>query len=234
MPELSYTKIHNPPHPMHWNDYKAIVSSEWATLLSSIQKGEEKRVQEVLETHPSMVPGAYSLPMPSGHYPFPAAVISQPPLRGLTTKIPGFMWLAVDSGTLHVVLIEIEYPLKQRLTKEGNPHGDFTQAQTQLVSWRQWFSVNENCALFFKIYKIPQDLQEKAFNLVFVLIYGRRQEFENKPLLNARRRFLAHPNEHLMTFDHLSPEQKEDILICLRLVELVEGPVYEALSIPLL
>jgi hypothetical protein len=142
------------------------------------------------------------------------------------------MWLAVDSGTLHVILIEIESPLKKWFNKEGNPHSDFTQAQTQLVSWRQWFSVNENCALFFKIYKIPRDLQEKAFNLVFILIYGRRQEFESNPILNARRRLLAHPNEQLMTFDRLSPEQKADTLMCVRLVESVEGPVYEALSVP--
>ena len=142
------------------------------------------------------------------------------------------MWLAADSGTLHIVLIEIESPLKRWFTNEGNPHSDFTQAQTQLVSWKQWFAVNENSALFFKTYKIPQNLQEKALNLVFVLIYGRRREFENKPLLNARRKHLAHPNEHLMTFDRLSPESKADTLMCVRLVESVEGPVYEALSIP--
>jgi hypothetical protein len=71
-----------------------------------------------------------------------------------------------------------------------------------------------------------------AFNLVLVLIYGRRQEFEDKPLLNARRGYLAHSSEHLMTFDRLSPEQKADTLMCVRLIESVEGPVYEALSIP--
>jgi hypothetical protein len=35
-----------------------------------------------------------------------------------------------------------------------------------------------------------------------------------------------------MIFDRLSPEQKADILMCVRLVESVAGPVYEALSIP--
>lgn len=113
MQESSYAKILNPPPPMPWKDYEAIVSSEWNILLSSIKNGEEKRVQAFLETHHCMIPGAYSLPMPTGGWPFPAAVISQPPLRGLTTKIPDFMWLAVDSATLHVVLIEIESPLKK-------------------------------------------------------------------------------------------------------------------------
>ena len=142
------------------------------------------------------------------------------------------MWLAVDSATLHVVLIEIESPLKKWFTNKGNPDSEFTQAQTQLVSWKQWFEISENRALFFKTYKIPSSLQTMAFNLVLVLIYGRRQEFEDKPLLNTRRGYLAHPGEHLMTFDRLSPDQKADTLMCVRLIESVEGPVYEALSIP--
>ena len=48
MPESSYTKIENPPSPMPWEDYKAIIDTEWNRLLSSIKKGEERRVQAFL------------------------------------------------------------------------------------------------------------------------------------------------------------------------------------------
>jgi hypothetical protein len=142
------------------------------------------------------------------------------------------MWLTIDSATLHVILIEIESPLKRWFTNEGNPHSDFTQAQTQLVSWRQWFEISEHRALFYRTYQIPSDLQRLRFNLVLVLIYGRRQEFEDKPVLNERRGYLAHLGEHLMTFDRLSPDREAETYMCVRLVESVEGPVYEALSMP--
>jgi len=217
---------------MSWEDYEAIVSPEWNTLLDSLQQGQEKRVQTFLETHPCMIPGASHLPFLTGNGSFPTAVISQPPLRGLSTKVPDFMWLTMDSGSLHVILIEIESPLKRWFTRQGNPHSDFTQAQTQLVSWRQWFEVPEHKTLFYRTYRIPSDLQRLRFNLVPVLIYGRRQEFEGKPGLNEKRTYLAHPGEELMTFDRLSPNREAKSYMCVRLVESVEGPVYEAVSVP--
>jgi len=218
---------------MAWEDYEAIVSSEWNALLGSLQQGQEKRVQTFLETHPCMIPGASHLPFRTGKGSFPAAVISQPPLRGLSIKVPDFMWLTMDSGSLHVILIEIESPLKKWFTRDGTQRSEFTQAQTQLVSWRQWFAVPEHRALFYKTYKIPSDLQKLYFNLVLVLIYGRRQEFEDNPLLNERRAYLTHENEYLMTFDRLAPDREAKSFMCVKLVESpVEGPVYEAVSVP--
>jgi hypothetical protein len=228
----SFIRVPNPPPPMSWEEYERIVLTDWDTLLGSIREGEEKRVQEFLETHPCIIPGAYSFPLPSGHYPFPAAVISQPPLKGLTTKRPDFLWLGTDSGTFHVVLVEIESPTKQWFTKKGVPHSSLTQAQAQLASWKQWFDVPENKAIFLKSYKVPPSLLEKAFNLVCVLVYGRRSEFEGAPALSALRRQLERPGEHLMTFDRLFPDPKSKDLMCVRLTESFQGTHYEAISIP--
>lgn len=138
---------------MPWEEYESVVLTEWRALLNSIQDGEEKRVQEFLEMHPCMIPGAYSLPLPSGHYPFPAAAISQPSLKGLPTKKPDFLWMATDSGTFHLVLVEIETPTKKWFTEKGIPHSNLTQAQSQLASWKQWFDIPENKALFFRAFK---------------------------------------------------------------------------------
>jgi hypothetical protein len=232
MDKESFERVPNPPPAMPWEEYERLVLREWNRLLNSIEDGEEKRVQEFLEAHPSMIPGAYSLPLPSGHYPFPAAAIAQPPLKGLTTKKPDFLWLATDSGTFHVVLIEIESPTKKWFTEKGIPHSNLTQAHSQLASWRQWFDVPENKALFLKAYKVPPSLLEKAFNLVCVLVYGRRSEFEDAPALSALRKHLERPGEHLMTFDRLFADPKSSDLMSVRLVESALGTHYEAISIP--
>ncbi|MBX3332360.1 MAG: DUF4263 domain-containing protein [Nitrospira sp.] len=226
-------KIEQPPFPaMSWEKYQAHVESEWKRLLASEDSRIEGRIQSFLEQHPSLIPGCFSLPLPSGHYPFPEAVISQPPLRGIRTKVPDFMWLATDSKTLYPVLIEIEIPSKRWFTEKGTPHSDLTQALDQLATWKQWFGVAENKALFLKTYKVPLDLQEKAFHPLFVLIYGSRDEFKGKPGLNAKREYLQRPDEYIMTFNRLSPEPKADELMCVQLVESVGDSQYVAVSVP--
>jgi hypothetical protein len=100
-----------------------------------------------------MVPGAYSLTGPSGHAPFPSALLSEAPLSGLGIKVPDFIWLASDSTNFTPVFIEIESPAKVWFTKEGVPTADIGQAMNQLVQWMAWLNRPENQLTFYAAFQ---------------------------------------------------------------------------------
>lgn len=223
----------NPPLPMSWEEYKATLDQRWKALLNSPNSQEEKNLQSFLEEHPCLIPGAFGLNFSSGHFPFPCAVVTQPILKGLGTKVPDFMWIASDSGTIYPILVEIETATKRWFTKNGIPHSDFTQAHTQLASWKTWFDSPTNQQVFLEYYRIPSSLRDtRNLRPMYVLIYGRRGEFDNKPALNAMRTNLQRSDETLMTFDRLAPEEKARDMMCVRLVENSAGCQYHALTIP--
>ncbi len=140
--EKTYKMTENPPQPMGWNEYEQKLRDVWNNLLDS--NPQEAEVQAFLEKHPCMIPGSRSMTMTSGHYPFPDAVISQPPLVGIGERIPDLMWLATSSLHFEPVLIEIERPDKKWFNSSGTPSADFTQAHSQLAQWKAWFDHPEN------------------------------------------------------------------------------------------
>ena len=172
---------------MNWEEYARRVTDEWRALLTSQDSTDESRLHVFLERHPSLVPGAFSFP-PSGHYPFPGALISKPPLKGVGEHIPDFMWIAVDSGTVYPVFVEIETPLKRWFTKGGQQHAELTQALTQLASWRAWIGRGENMTMFLQRFEVPDTLyRHRTIRPQFVLIHGSQREFEDRPELNRLR-----------------------------------------------
>jgi hypothetical protein len=143
----------------------------------------------------------------SGHFSFPGALIAQPKLQGLTVRIPDFMWIATTSDTILPVLIEIECPSKGWFTNKGQPTAYLTQARTQLAGWRSWFRKDVNQRWFQTFYQLPEEmLRRKVVRPAFVLIYGRRSEFEERADLNQLRAELPGEREFYMTFDRLSPD----------------------------
>lgn len=231
---INFKAISNPPPSMNWEEYEARTKREWEKLLNMGQGISEKEIQNFLETHPSMIPGAFGLAFTSGHYPFPGAVISQPILKGLGTKRPDFMWLAMDSGTFYPVLVEIEKPAKKWFTNSGVPSKDLTQARDQIASWKQWFSMPENNLMFRKMYQLDllPELARKAIHPVYVLIYGRRKELQDRPMLSSKRDQLKTHDEYLMTFDRISPDSNARELMCASLVEKNGEFIYKAISVP--
>ena len=69
--ERTYTMHPNPVSPMAWDRYEARVKAEWAELWASEQGCDERRINQFLVEHPSLIPGAYSITGPSGRVPFP-------------------------------------------------------------------------------------------------------------------------------------------------------------------
>jgi hypothetical protein len=205
----------NPPAPMAWSAYEARVRQEWGTLLNSPAGCDERRIHIFLTNHPSLVPGALSMTGPSGHAPFANALITEAPLAGIGKRVPDFIWLANDSANFTPVFIEIESPYKRWFTEAGVPDHRLTQAMNQLAEWRSWLNRPENVSIFYENFKIPNDLRRfRSFKPEFVLIYGRRAEFEEKPNLRSLRHQFERAGQVVMTFDRLAPEQKCSDFIC--------------------
>ncbi|MFZ5643492.1 MAG: Shedu immune nuclease family protein [Bacillota bacterium] len=224
----SYEIIENPPAPMDWDTYNKYLMAKFNSLLTS-EGDNEKTFQLFLEQHPCIIPGPFCLLGHSGHYPFGGTVISQPELTGLTNRIPDFMWIACDSGTIYPVLIEIEAPNKPYFTRLGKPSDKLIQALDQLTEWKTWFSNPKHQLLFYDLYRIPESFRwGKSLRPVYLLIYGRRSEFENTRRLSEKRSQLQRDNEFIMSFDRLYPEYSARYLLC----STVKGGEYMAKTIP--
>ena len=205
----------NPPAPMPWEEYERRLVNEWQALLNSAEGCNERIIHDFLIQHPCMIPGAYSMTGSSGHGPFPMAVLSESPLSGVGMKIPDFIWLAKDSATFTPVFIELESPCKRWFTEKGVPTHDLTQAMNQLAEWRGWLNRPENVTVFYETYEIPDYLRRhRTFRPEFVLIYGRRKEFEERPELNRLRDQYERHGQVVMTFDRLRPSRNSSIYMC--------------------
>lgn len=211
--EKRYAIIPDSPRPMSCDEYQDHVKPLWSALLDG--HPAESDVQDFLQRHPAMIPGAFSVVGgPSGHAPFPDAVISQPELYGYKRRRPDFMWVSKNSVALNPVLIEIEAPDKKMFRKDGTPTAEFTQARNQLTEWKIWFSKPGNQAAFLRDYGLPFD--RLKLEPQYLLIYGRRSEYEGNEHLTRFRSEVMGPNEVLMSFDRLQFDANADQFSCVR------------------
>ena len=193
------------PAATPFHTYSDSVMTEFRRVLASDPL--ESVIQQYLERHPSLVPGAWTPGSRSSHPPHFNALISQPVLPGFGAKIPDFMWISGHSGGVYAALIEIERPSKRIFLNSGKPSSEFNQAKNQLTEWRVWFDSPSNQQVFFEHYGITEFLYSRVFNLHLILIFGRRSEFENNRKLSKHRgKILDGKNEELMSFDRLKPD----------------------------
>jgi hypothetical protein len=214
---------------MSWADYEMRVKQEWTGLLNSEAGCDERTVHRFLASHPCMVPGAYSMTGPSGHSPFPQALISEAPLAGIGRRIPDFIWLAKNSANFSPVFIEIESPCKRWFTDAGVPHHHLTEAVNQLAEWQPWLNRPENVAVFYENFQVPDYFKRTLhFRPEFVLIYGRRAEFDERPNLRRLRAQFERHGQVVMTFDRLEPAPNCSDYICVTKT----SERYRALTVP--
>lgn len=190
--------------------YAIALRAEWNRLLDDDLFKEESNIQEFLERHPALVPGAFGPSIPSGHPPWPGAVITQPRLPDLSTKRPDFMWIATDSAFLRPVLVEIERPDKRWFHDNGGEqHSDLTTALSQVAHWRGWFNTDGNRTAFLRHYRVPSPLTDRPVRPHFIVVHGRRKEVLRSPAHQRLRSSIeaAHGGDTtITTFDRLQPD----------------------------
>lgn len=230
MPLNKTYELVKPPVPaIDWQSYEALVFREWADLLKEQERSpNERQIQQYLERHPCLLPWVEGELGVGHHGCFPAAVITQPKLSGLSAKYPDFMWIARDSVTVYPVLIEIETPMKPWFTKSGQPHNTLTQAINQLREWKQWFSSPANLIKFKKQFALPSWLEGRAFQPRYVLIYGSRRDQTLNARTNPRRAIQNAADEIFLTFDRLAPHPNLRNYLTVRL----DKDGYRAVSVP--
>ncbi len=215
MPFLTYEEAKGPDR-MPWDEYAHRTKEAYVELLNS--DPDEAAVQRFLEENPALAPGAWTPSVSSGHFPLHCALISQPVLPGLTSRKPDLMWVATHSGTWYPTLIELERPGKRLFTKEGVPTAEFTEARNQLAQWHVWFNSATNQQKFIEEYGIPDEWRKsRLMELHMILVYGRREEFEEKSELSKQRASLmTGPHETLMSYDRLEADKDLHLSITVR------------------
>jgi hypothetical protein len=225
--EKTYKIVEGPP-ACKIEEYAVKKNHEYKHLLDTATS--EKELQNFFELNPSFVPGAWTPSSKSGHYPMHCALITQPELRGISTKIPDFMWIAQHSLGWFPTLIEIENPNKKIFKKDGVPTAEFTQARNQLEKWRTWFSNPSNVQMFLEMYHVSDSMRNMMqMKLHMILIYGRREEFSQKPHLSKDRMSLTSHDLELMSYDRLTCDKELSDAITVRLDS---NNQYEAVAIP--
>ncbi|MGG1634378.1 Shedu anti-phage system protein SduA domain-containing protein [Paenibacillus sp. NRS-1760] len=199
-----YEIIKDAPKEISWEEYEKVSLQEYYELLKSSSDSEEA-FQLFFEENPAFVPGALELFGQSGHYPYMHTLISQPQIGAPFRRFPDFLWLANDSLTFTPVFIEIEKPAKVMYTKGGDMSAAFSQAIGQIYEWQTILNKPVNQLLFFDFFNIPQSLREKDFKPQFLLVYGRRGEYETNELLRGKRAAVRKDNIDIISFDRLRP-----------------------------
>ena len=191
-----------------WPRYERWLTEEWGKLLGGPYQGDEKSFQMFLERHPCLLPGGDGIGESFGghHGSWGEIVITEPPIPGISARIPDFMWLTKNSAELIPVLIEIEAPAKRWLTKKGDRTADFVHAEGQLADWRRRLDDPTGRLQFADLYDFPAQWAQRL-NLAprFMLIYGRRSEFGERPEWNRKRGGHDSSNIDAMTYDRLRP-----------------------------
>lgn len=203
------------PHPLDWDEYRDGLLPKWKMLLQS--HPAERQVQEFLESHPCLLPGATDSIGPGGHHGASfSAVIRQPPLQGLGPKrVPDFMWVRRDTGAIRPICIEIESPGKSWFNKDRTPTADLTQAIDQITEWKVWFNSPENRLIFAKTY--APSYSHRPVEPQYVLVFGRNSEFSTGPskhddpdYVRLKRDHMLRRDEHFFTYDQLRPAQEAE------------------------
>ncbi len=177
--ERTYKQVRGPKRTS-FGEYAERAKREFKALLAT--DPDEPAVQQFLERNPSMVPGSRTPGSPSGHWPFHLALIARPPLHGFNGRVPDFMWLSTHSGAWYPAMIEIERPGKRVFTGAGIPSAEFNQARNQHKQWQVWLNEPANMSSFMVHYGIDSWFQQRLeVGRHFILIYGRRSEFESSP-----------------------------------------------------
>ena len=216
MSEITYNLAKDAPPAMPWDEYERAALQSWNRIIDGPEASDDRAIHEFLEQNPCFVPGAFSFPV-SGHDPLFAGVFTKPPLSGIGMPVPDFMWLATATDITFPMFVEIETPAKRWFTESRQPRAEFTEARNQLVTWKQWLNRPANRTLFLEMYGISHECRSDEIRPQFILVYGRRKEFQERPEMRGVRANQQGDNEFHVTFDRLKPDYNAQDFLTLKM-----------------
>ncbi|WP_411706416.1 Shedu immune nuclease family protein [Edaphovirga cremea] len=122
---------------------------------------------------------------------------------------PDFVYLSKSSDNWNVVLVEIEKPSSKYFKKNSITfHTDFNLALQQMNTWRAWFDDESNRNHFknnvLQGFIEPAHMGRNPFNFKYVLVHGRRSEYENNTQKTALIRGQQRSDFSIISFDSLA------------------------------
>lgn len=228
----NYTMDFSVPCNLTDSDYALHVNSEWETLLNAAGV-TEKDVQQFLEKNPCLLP-FNEMPLNHGNgKALSSAVVTQPKLPGLKTKVPDFLYFTGNSAEITAVFIEIESPEKKWFTSGGQPTAELTQAANQITSWKTWFEDPANILTFERDYRVRDypPLNDRIFRQEYILIIGRRKDITDPTLMKSKGN-LQRQNETWMTYDRLAVSHHFFDAVTVRLDCSGISPVFRVCHVP--
>ncbi|MBB7805885.1 DUF4263 domain-containing protein [Escherichia coli] len=122
---------------------------------------------------------------------------------------PDFVYLAKSSDNWNVVLVEIEKPSSKYFKdKSTDFHADFNMALQQINTWRAWIDEESNRNHFknntLQGFIEPAHMARNPFNFKYVLVHGRRSEYEVNVLKTSLIRGQQRDDFSIISFDSLA------------------------------
>lgn len=120
--------------------------------------------------------------------------------------ISDFMYLSKSSVKWHCVLIEIEKPSSLFFNADNSFHKHFAKALEQINDWRAWFSIQANANAFLSNSTgfVQTPLGDNPTEFKYVLVHGRRGEFENNDTRIRKIAAQERDDFRIMSFDSLT------------------------------
>lgn len=222
-----YKIITDAPKEIEWNEYYSKIVKEYEFLLKD-NGDKEKVFQQFFEENPSFLPGALELFGHSGHYPYLDALISQPEIGSVFRRKPDFVWLANDSLNFVPVFIEIEKPNKKMFNENGTTTAKFNQALGQIHEWQYLLNDPINIQMLYDYFDLPLDIRKKTFKPQFLLVYGRRKEYDGNRILTGIRAARKTGEIDIMSFDRLKPLSDYRQFVSCK----ISNGIYKVINIP--
>ena len=138
-----------------------------------------------------------------------------------------FFYLAKSSGDWNCVLIELEKP-KSKFFRDGTNdlHPDFLAGLDQIDRWRAWFNSSNNKDYFTNrtLSFIRQPLFQNPCYIKYVLVTGRREEYQSSELRNSLIQAKERDDFKIISFDSLfeACEQHSELYLCVKKNEYFE------------
>jgi hypothetical protein len=205
--------------PRMLKDFAVELSNKFKKLISENQ--DEQTYQTFLEQNTQLLPREFV----RNHGIHFNLVLRKLPF-GADYKAD-FFYLSKSSAEWNCVFIEIEKPSSKFFKDKTNEfHGDFNQALQQINSWKAWFKNNGNRSGFIDgiINIIRTPLEENPCHMKYVLVHGRRAEYEGNALRTNLISSQGSEDFKIVSFDSLLEdlESKHDLYVGIRKNEYIE------------
>lgn len=180
------------------------VNNKKQEYLDLLDKNHNEQIyQEYLEQNTMFIPREFE----QNHGIHSSTVLRKLPLS--SDYKPDFVYLAKSSDNWNVVLIEIEKPSSKYFKKNSTTfHTDFVLALQQMNNWRAWFEEESNRNHFknniLQGFVVPAHMAKNPFNFKYVLVHGRRSEYEKNTIKTGLIRSQQRDDFSIISFDSLA------------------------------